>query len=135
MSVGREAGSVSVGREAGSVSVGREADHGVVGGDNNITFPLLQCEFSLNLFVADPLAPCSWLQPDRAVDPEASELEVPSDPVQVGVAAEFTVRTKDQDGKLVFVESMKVSWRRGKRRRRRGRVFTFLKLVREAYKN
>ena len=77
--------------------------------DSNITYPLLQCEFTLNLFVAGPLPPCSWLQPDRAVDPEASELEVPSDPVQVGVAAEFTVRTKDQDGKLVFVESMKVS--------------------------
>lgn len=33
---------------------------------------------------------------------------MPSDPVQVGVTTEFTVRTKDQDGKLVFVESMKV---------------------------
>lgn len=60
------------------------------------------------MFVAGPLPPYSWLQPDRAVDPEASELVVPSDPVQVGVTTEFTVRTKDQDGKLVFVESMKV---------------------------
>lgn len=42
---------------------------------------------------------------------------MPSDPIQVGVAAEFIVRTKDQDGKLVFVESMKVSWRREKRGR------------------
>ena len=72
------------------------------------------------MFVAGPLPPCSWLQPDRAVDPEASELVVPSDPVQVGVTTEFTVRTKDQDGKLVFVESMKVGWgERGKRRRGR----------------
>lgn len=45
---------------------------------------------------------------------------VPSDPVQVGMTTEFTVRTKDQDGKLVFVESMKVGWgERGKRRRGR----------------
>ena len=45
---------------------------------------------------------------------------VPSDPVQVGVTTEFTVRTKDQDGKLVFVESMKVGWgERGKGRRGR----------------
>lgn len=46
---------------------------------------------------------------------------LPSDPVQVGVTTEFTVRTKDQDGKLVFVESMKVGWgERGKRGRERG---------------
>ena len=88
---------------------GREADHGVVGGDSNITFPLLQCKFSLNLFVADPLSSFSWLQSDHAVDPEASGLELPSDTIQVGVAAEFTMYTKDQDGKLVFVKSMKVS--------------------------
>lgn len=47
------------------------------------------------------------------MDPEASELVLPSDPVKVGTAAEFTVCTKDQDGKPVFVEGMKV--RRGGR--------------------
>ena len=53
----------------------------------------------------------SWLQPDRAVDPAASELVIPEDPVKTGVSSTFTVRTKDQDGKLVFVEGMKVSSR------------------------
>ena len=52
---------------------------------------------------------CSWLQPDRAVDPEASELAIPDEPVKTGVSSSFTIRTKDQDGKLVFVEGMKVS--------------------------
>ena len=52
---------------------------------------------------------CSWLQPDRAVDPEASELVLPDEPVKTGLSSNFTIRTKDQDGKLVFVEGMKVS--------------------------
>jgi hypothetical protein len=51
-----------------------------------------------------------WLQPDRAVDPEASELVIPDEPVKAGVPASFTIRTKDQDGKLVYVEGMKVQW-------------------------
>ena len=52
---------------------------------------------------------CSrWLQPDRAVDPEASELDVPSDPVVTGLPSEFTVTTRDQDGKMVYVGDMKV---------------------------
>ena len=49
-----------------------------------------------------------WLQPDRAVDPGASELVVPDEPVKTGISSSFTVRTKDQDGKLVYVEGMKV---------------------------
>ena len=51
---------------------------------------------------------CSWLQPDRAVDPEASELVLPDEPVKTGLSSSFTIRTKDQDGKLVYVEGMKV---------------------------
>ena len=42
------------------------------------------------------------------MDPEASELVVPDEPIKAGVNTEFTVHTKDQDGKLVFVEGMKV---------------------------
>ena len=57
------------------------------------------------------LLPCRWLQPDRAVDPEASELELPSEPIKAGLSSEFLVHTKDQDGKPVFVNGMKVSER------------------------
>lgn len=49
-----------------------------------------------------------WLQPDRAVDLNASELTLPTEPVKVGVSSEFSVSTKDQDGKAVFVDGMKV---------------------------
>lgn len=49
-----------------------------------------------------------WLQPDRAVDLEASELTLPTEPVKVGTSSEFTICTKDQDGKPVFVDGMKV---------------------------
>ena len=49
-----------------------------------------------------------WLQPDRAVDLEASELTLPSDPAKVGMSSKFSVCTKDQDGKPVYVQGMKV---------------------------
>lgn len=49
-----------------------------------------------------------WLQPDRAVDLDASELTLPTEPVKVGVSSEFSLCTKDQDGKPVFVDGMKV---------------------------
>lgn len=49
-----------------------------------------------------------WLQPDRAVDLNASELTLPMEPVKVGVSSEFSLCTKDQDGKPVFVDGMKV---------------------------
>ena len=49
-----------------------------------------------------------WLQPDRAVDLEASELSLPTEPVKVGSSSDFTLCTKDQDGKPVFVDGMKV---------------------------
>ena len=49
-----------------------------------------------------------WLQPDRAVDLDASELTLPTEPVKVGVSSEFSLCTKDQDGKSVFVDGMKV---------------------------
>ena len=49
-----------------------------------------------------------WLQPDRAVDLDASELTLPMEPVKVGASSEFTLYTKDQDGKPVFVDDMKV---------------------------
>ena len=49
-----------------------------------------------------------WLQPDRAVDPEASELVLPSDPLLTGLPSYFTVTTRDQDGKRVYVGDMKV---------------------------
>lgn len=52
---------------------------------------------------------CRWLQPDQAVDPEASELVTPEEPIKTGVSSSFTIRTKDQDGKLVFVDGMKVT--------------------------
>ena len=52
---------------------------------------------------------CSWLQPDRAVNPKASELVFPNEPVKTGVVSVFTVCTKDQEGTLVYVEGMKVS--------------------------
>ena len=42
------------------------------------------------------------------MDPEASELVLPDQPVKTGLPSSFTVHTKDQDGKLVFVEGMKV---------------------------
>ena len=53
-----------------------------------------------------------WLQPDRAVDPEASELNLPSDPPVTGLPSEFTITTRDQDGKMVYVGDMKV-WHNG----------------------
>ena len=53
---------------------------------------------------------CSWLQPDRAVDPEASELVLPDEPVKTGLSSNFTIHTKDQDGKLVYVDGMKVRY-------------------------
>ena len=49
-----------------------------------------------------------WLQPDRAVDPKASELVIPDEPIKTGVSSNFIIHTKDQDGKLVYVEGMKV---------------------------
>ena len=49
-----------------------------------------------------------WLQPDRAVDLDASELTLPTEAVKVGVPSEFSICTKDQDGKPVFVDGMKV---------------------------
>ena len=42
------------------------------------------------------------------MDPEASELTIPDDPIRTGVSSSFTVLTKDQDRKLVYVEGMKV---------------------------
>ena len=51
-----------------------------------------------------------WLQPDRSVDPGASELNLTStDKPQVGKQCEFHICTKDQDGKVAFVEGMNVS--------------------------
>lgn len=51
-----------------------------------------------------------WLQPDRSVDPNASELNLAStDTPQVGKQSEFHICTKDQDGKVAFVEGMNVS--------------------------
>ena len=50
----------------------------------------------------------SWLQPDRAMDLDASELTLPMEPVKVGASLEFTLCMKDQDGKPVFVDDMKV---------------------------
>ena len=49
-----------------------------------------------------------WLQPDRAVDAEASKLELPKEAPVTGLPSEFTVSTMDQDGKKVFVGDMKV---------------------------
>ena len=49
-----------------------------------------------------------WLQPDRAVDLDASEVTLPIEPVKVGASSKFTLCTKDQDGKPVFVDDMKV---------------------------
>jgi hypothetical protein len=49
-----------------------------------------------------------WLQPDRAVDAEASKLELPKEAPVNGLPSEFTVSTMDQDGKKVFVGDMKV---------------------------
>ena len=49
-----------------------------------------------------------WLQPDKAMDLDASELTLPMEPVKVGASLEFTLCTKDQDGKPVFVDDMKV---------------------------
>ena len=60
---------------------------------------------------------------------------VPSDPVQVGVTTEFTVRTKDQDGKLVFVESMKVGWGEREKRRRGRRVCSLVEFWETCEKN
>ena len=42
------------------------------------------------------------------MDPEASELVMPEEPVKTGVPSNFVIRTKDQDSKLVFVDGMKV---------------------------
>ena len=49
-----------------------------------------------------------WLQPDGAVDLDTSELTLPIEPVKVGASAKFTLCTKDQDGKPIFVDDMKV---------------------------
>ena len=49
-----------------------------------------------------------WLQPDRAMDLDASELTLPMEPVKVGASSEFTLCTKDLDGKPIFVDDMKV---------------------------
>ena len=49
-----------------------------------------------------------WLQPDRAMDLDASELTLPIEPVKVGASSKFTLCTKDQDGKPIFVDDMKV---------------------------
>ncbi len=70
---------------------------------------------SIYLIVGDMSVSCSlvyihsWLQPDRAVNPNASELLLPTDPVITGISSIFTVNTRDQDGKLVHVDGMKVS--------------------------
>ena len=50
----------------------------------------------------------SWLQPNRAVDPEASELKLPCSTPSVGLPAEFQVLMKDQKLKPIHVEGMKV---------------------------
>ena len=42
------------------------------------------------------------------MDPEASELVLPSDPLLTGLPSYFTVTTRDQDGKRVYVGDMKV---------------------------
>ena len=49
-----------------------------------------------------------WLQPDRAVDAEASVLVLPTEPPVNGLPSEFSVTTRDQDGEKVFVGDMKV---------------------------
>ena len=74
-----------------------------------ITCPLYLHIISMCAILYTKSNSCSrWLQPDRAVDPEASELDVPSDPVATGLPSEFTVTTRDQDGKMVYVRDMKV---------------------------
>ncbi len=78
-------------------------------------FSLLLSSSLLTDCLGGPIGPliifcaCRWLQPDRAVDPEASELVIPDEPVKTGLASSFTIHTKDQDGKLVYVEGMKVN--------------------------
>ena len=67
---------------------------------------LLYCYIIVYYGIVDVI--CSWLQPDRAVDPGASELVVPSEPIRTGTSSSFTIHTKDQDKKLVYVEGMKV---------------------------
>ena len=52
--------------------------------------------------------PDRWLQPDRAVDAEASVLVLPTEPPVNGLPSEFSVTTRDQDGEKVFVGDMKV---------------------------
>lgn len=42
------------------------------------------------------------------MDPEASELVLPSESPLTGVPSYFTVTTRDQDGKKVYVGDMKV---------------------------
>ncbi len=42
------------------------------------------------------------------MDPGASELVVPSEAIRTGGSSSFTIHTKDQDRKLVYVEGMKV---------------------------
>ena len=42
------------------------------------------------------------------MDPEACELELPSEPIKATTSSEFHVHVKDQDGKPVYVEGMKV---------------------------
>lgn len=68
--------------------------------------------FLLLRFLFLPLqCPCRWLQPDRSVDPTASDLELASTdaPLRVGSQLKYTVRTRDQDKRLVYVEGMNVS--------------------------
>ena len=52
-----------------------------------------------------------WLQPDRSVDPDASDIDITTPPEEmlVGKKLECIVRTRDQNGKIVFVEGMNVS--------------------------
>ncbi len=54
---------------------------------------------------------CRWLQPDRSVDPDASDIDITTPPkdMEVGKRIECTLKTKDQNGKTVFVKGMTVS--------------------------
>ena len=53
---------------------------------------------------------CRWLQPDRSVDPDASDISITTPPSEmlVGKKIECSVCTKDQNGKTVFVHGMNV---------------------------
>ena len=52
-----------------------------------------------------------WLQPDQSVDPNASDLELAdkSQAPMVGKQVQLTVRTRDQEKQVVFVDGMNVS--------------------------